>query len=335
MMLVRPFITMAAAIVATAFAVPAGAAEPPRVVASILPVHALAAMVLGDVASPALLVPPRASPHAFSLKPSDAEALADADLVVWVGPGFEVFLEDVLDGVAPEARHLAMIEQPGVVTLPVREGGVWDEHDHGHDEAAHDHEDEGEGEDHEGEHAAEDDHDHGAVDGHVWLDPRNATAMVRAIAGTLAAIDPGRAPVYAANAEAAIAVLGRLDAEIAETLASAGDRPFFVFHDAYQYLEARYGLNAAGSITLHPEQPPSAQRLIEIRKRVGALRTPCVFAESQFPDRLVAVVVEGMDARTAVLDPLGAGPSGPESYGTLLRGLAAAMTGCLAADATN
>jgi zinc transport system substrate-binding protein len=309
----------------------ASASEPPRVVASILPIHALAAMVLGDVGEPVLLVPPLASPHAFALRPSDASALADADLVVWIGPTFEVFLDGVLDDVAPEARHLALLDAPGVAHLPIRRGGVWDEdvhddHGEGLDEEDTDHDDHADGEDQDHE---------SMVDGHIWLDPRNAQAIVRAIAAELVAIDPDRAKTYRANADAALVALESLDAEVAKTLAATVDRPFFVMHDAYQYFEARYGLNAAGSITVHPEQPPSARRLIEIRERIGASDRPCVMAEPQFPDRAVAVIAEDTDALIGRLDPLGSGPPGAGAYDAMMRALATSLSVCLADEATN
>jgi len=310
----------------------ATASEPPRVVASILPIHALAAMVLGDASQPALLVPPLASPHAFALRPSDASALAGADLVVWIGPTFEVFLDGVLDEIAPDARHLVLLDAPGVVQLQVRRGGVWDEHMH--DEHDLEHADEHAEDDHAEESDVHDDHE-SAIDGHIWLDPHNAQAIVRAIAAEVIAMDPDRARTYRANADAAIVALEDLDAEIAATLTAVVDRPFFVMHDAYQYVEARYGLNVAGSITVHPEQPPSAQRLIEIRERIGALDRPCVMAEPQFPDRAVAVVVEDTDARTGRMDPLGSGPPGAGAYGIMMRALAASLSGCLSENVTD
>lgn len=299
----------------------ADAADPPRVVASFLPVHALVAKVMGEVGRPYLLVPPGVSPHTFALRPSDAAALADAQLVVWVGPEMETFLAHSLDALAPQARRLGLLRDAGIATFPVREGGLWEPHEHEeHAEAKH--------EDDAHEHEAEE-HGHEEIDPHIWLDPNNARAIVRAVAGALAAVDPERAETYRANATRTDRELASLDADIADRLADVAGRPFVVFHDAYAYFERRYGLRAVGSITLHVDQPPSAHRLLEIRDRIAATGAGCVFAEPQFSPKLVATVVDGTPARQGTLDPEGAGTQGPEAYVTLMRTLADALATCL------
>jgi hypothetical protein len=93
------------------------------------------------------------------------------------------------------------------------------------------------------------------------------------------------------------------------------DRPFLVFHDAYQYLEARFGLNGQGAIVLNPETPPGARRLQEIRHRIDEAGVACVFSEPQFEIGYVRTVLEGTGARTAALDPLGVNVRpGPDAY---------------------
>ncbi|MEX1109102.1 MAG: zinc ABC transporter substrate-binding protein, partial [Dongiaceae bacterium] len=119
------------------------ASEAPSVVVSIKPIHALVAGVMEGVATPLLLVDGSASPHAYSLKPSQAGALAEADLVVWVGEGFEYFLEAPMESLVPAGHGLELAELPTIALLPVREGGVWDAHDEGDaDDAEHEHADE-------------------------------------------------------------------------------------------------------------------------------------------------------------------------------------------------
>lgn len=165
---------------------------------------------------------------------------------------------------------------------------------------------------------------------HLWLDPDNARAMVAAIAEALAAADPGNGAIYDANARAMSQRLEALSAEIEAGLAPVKDVPFVVFHDAFQYFDRRFGLNTVGSITVNPENQPGAQRLKEIQAKIAGLGARCVFAEPQFEPGLVQVAVEGTDARTATLDPLGADiPDGPELYFELLRRNAASLKACL------
>ncbi|MBF5094511.1 zinc ABC transporter substrate-binding protein ZnuA [Azospirillum sp. INR13] len=308
---------------AAAAALPAHA-EVPKVVVSIKPIHSLVASVMHGVGEPALLVRGGASPHSYTMKPSDAKALSAADLVVWVGPELESFLEKPLKANAPKATLLTLMDLKGLTLLETREGGAWEAHDHGR-KGGHDHK----GHDHKGHDHAE---EHEELNSHIWLDPANARAIVKAAAEALAAKDPADAEAYRTNADRTLQQLDALDAELKAALAPVKDKPFVVFHDAYQYFEARYDLSAVGSITVSPDRRPSAKRLSAIRAKIGGLGAACVFAEPQFEPALVQTVVEGTKARTGVLDPEGTElPEGEALYPTLLRNLAASLRGCLGA----
>lgn len=304
-------------------------AEVPRVAASIAPVQSLVASVMGDLGTPALIVSSGASPHGYALKPSEARSLQDAALVVWVGPALETFLVAPLERLSPQAKRLALASLPGVRLLPLRQGGDWEPHEHDHDD--HDHGHETGAADHE-EHG-HDDHDHeaGGIDPHLWLDPTNAQVLVGAVADALADLDPEHAPTYRANAAATKTRLEGLDRALQERLAPVRGRSFLVFHDGYQYLEARYGLSGVGAITLHPETPPGAQRMRQIRARLKTQGIACIFAEPQFSPAMVRTVAEGTPARTSTLDPLGAAHSpGPALYEQTLNDLSRALAECLA-----
>lgn len=314
---------LAATAAATA-ALPAWA-EAPKVVVSIKPIHSLVAAVMHGVGDPVLLVRGGASPHSYTMKPSDAKALSSADLVVWVGPELEGFLEKPLSANAPKATRLTLMEQKGMTLLQAREGGAWEPHDHGH-EGGHD------GHGHKDHDHKDHDDDHDELNSHIWLDPANARAIVTATADALAARDPADAEAYRSNADRTLQAIDALDAELKATLAPLKDKPFVVFHDAYQYFEARYDLSAVGSITVSPDRRPSAKRLSAIRAKITGLNAACVFAEPQFEPTLVRTVVEGTKARTGVLDPEGADlPEGEALYPTLMRNLAASLRGCLGA----
>lgn len=308
----------------------------PSVVASIKPVHSLVAAIMEGIGEPTLLVRGNASPHTYALRPSDAGALQNADLVFWTGHGMELFLADALETLSIDATVVELAETPGVTLLPVREGGTFEAHEHegegheGHehegDEQDHAHEEHAHEENSHEEHA--DEHEEG--DMHFWLDPQNAKAMVSLIAQTLSEADPENADAYAANAEREFAELDALTTEIEETVAPVADKPFVVFHDAYQYFENRFGLTVAGSITVSPEVTPGAQRINELKARVTELGAACVFAEPQFEPAIISTITEGTGARTGVLDPEGGLlTEGPDLYPDLLRAIAASLVECL------
>jgi zinc transport system substrate-binding protein len=321
-------VILAAAALAVSLSAPARAEI--QVVASIVPVHSLVAGVMEGMGTPYLLVPGGASPHAFALRPSDARRLEQAKAVFWIGPSLESFLERSVRALARKAEVVALIDADGLKRLPFREGGPWepDVHEDEKDTA------------HKGEHAKETDHGHDrdkehghaheGFDGHVWLDPQNAIAMTRTIAQELGHADPANKARYDANAARVVARLRSLDATLAETLAPAKGKPYIVVHDGYQYLEARYGLTPAGSITVSPEVSPGAKRLAEIRSRIKKEAALCVFAEPEFEPKLVKTVIQGTDARAATLDLLGGQLApGPEAYFELMQKLAADLTACL------
>ncbi len=296
-------------------------AAAPRVVADVAPVHSIVTRVMDGAGTPELLMPPGASPHGYALRPSEAARLDGAEIVFWIGPDLTPWLEGPLDALAAGARHVELARAAGVTVLPMREGGPFEAHDHA-DDAGHDHDEH----DHAGDHG----HAEGAADGHLWLDPANAAAIAAAVAAELAALDPGNAALYAANAAAFSTELTALEAEIKATLDPLRGRPFVVFHDAYQYFEAAFDLPAAGSISLGEADAPSAARVAEIRDRIAAEGVACVFAEPQFEPRLVATVIEGSQARSGTLDPVGAGlDPGPGLYPALLTGLARGFADCL------
>ncbi len=285
----------------------------PNVVASIKPVHSLVSAVMAGVGQPTLIVKGAASPHTYALKPSDAGALELADIVFWTGHGMELFLGDALGTLAGRATVVELADSPGITLLPVREGGAFEPHSDG-DEAEHDH----------------DDHAHGEGDMHFWLDPENAKLMVTQIATTLSEADPENATTYNANAEAELGKLDMLEAELAEMLEPVADKPFVVFHDAYQYFEARFGLTLAGSVTVTPDVMPGAARIDELKAKVAELGATCIFAEPNFEPTIITAISEGTTAKAGVLDPEGGAlAEGPELYPELLRGLAKSLVDCL------
>jgi zinc transport system substrate-binding protein len=291
---------------------------PLKVAVTLKPIHALVVQVMAGVGTPTLVVDGTASPHTYALKPSDAKTLNTADIVFRLSDTVEPFTAKLAKSL-PKSVQLVTLEQaPGIMTLPRRAGLTFEKHDHSAKK-----------------HAG---HDHGAgtkaptalVDGHVWLDPANAKAIVSAIAEALSAKRPAQAAMFKANAATARQRLDALDAEVAAELKAVAGKPYVVFHDAFQYLEVRYGLTPVGSITVDPETPPSGKRLTDLRKKIVALRAACVFAEPGFENKIVQTVIEGTAAKTAALDPEGVMvTAGTDAYDQTLRALAASLKGCL------
>lgn len=293
----------------------AAATAGPKVVVTTKPIHSLVAGVMQGVGTPALLVDGSASPHTFSLKPSHVRAIDAADVFVRVSETLEPFTGKIARALPDSVRLVTLAEAPGVRLLDRRAGGDF-EHHHDASEArsplpGHD--------------------DEGGKDGHIWLDPQNAKAIVAAVAQVLSEADPAHAGQFKANAKRLEIQLDALATELGAAMKPLQQKPFVVFHDAYQYFEDRFGLDAVGSITVSPEVQPSAKRLTELRRKLRTLHAVCVFAEPLFQPSLVAAVTEGTDARAGTLDPEGVTLApGPDLYAALMRNLAANLKACLA-----
>lgn len=331
-------------------------AEVPSVAVDIAPVHSLVARVMDGVGTPDLIVQPGASPHEYSLRPSEAKALQDANLVFWVGHGLTPWLEDAIETLATNAAVTELLESDGTIELEFREGALFEAHDHGdedhgehdddhadekHDDHAHDedhakeeHEDHAKGGHDEGheDHAEEghESHDHRAHDPHAWLSPMNAATWLNVIAGQLSAADPDNAGVYFANAAAGRAEIETLITEVNAMLEPVRGKQFIVFHDAYQYFETDFDFAASGAISVGDASDPSPARIAEIQARISDEEIDCVLAEPQFNPGLVATVLDGTDAQTGVLDPLGSElEPGAALYQQLITNLAMTLAKCL------
>ena len=353
-----PLSLMATLMGGTAFA------DVPEVAVDIAPVHSLVSRVMEGVGVPALVIQVGASPHEYSLRPSEAKALQDADLVFWVGEGLTPWLAGSIETLAGDASVTELLEADGTVALEFREGALFEAHDHDeHGDEHDDHDDHGEehaedddhddhGEehadnddhddhsdenaehddhdDHSDEHAGHEGHDHGAHDPHAWLSPQNAMTWLNVIAGQLSAADPDNAGAYFANAAQGRAEIEALIGEVSATLEPVRGGRFVVFHDAYQYFEVDFDFPASGAISIGDASDPSPARIAEIQERIADEGIDCVLAEPQFNPGLVATVLDGTEAQTGILDPLGSDlEPGSAFYPQLIRNLSTSLAGCL------
>lgn len=307
--------TVAAALCAVSALVPA--AEPPRVVVSIAPLHSIVAGVMSGVGTPELMVRGYGSPHSYQLRPSDAVKLTDADIVFWIGEALESFLAKPIAALARRARIVGLIRTDGLILLPSRSGGVWETPaDVSH---AQDHRK-------PGVHA----HGYGELDPHIWLDAGNAKLIVREIVRQLVSVDPANATSYEANGKTLQRRIDEMDGQFMRRLAPVRQVPYVVFHDAYQYLEQRYGLNVMGSVAAAPDRMPSARRLQALRREIRQRGARCVFREPQFTSALVETILEDTSARAGVLDPLGTQfTPGPQAYFEMMNTNVTQLVDCL------
>ena len=286
----------------------AGAAQAEvKVLTSIKPLQLIAAAVQDGVAVPEVLLPPGASPHNYALRPSDVRRVQSVDLLYWIGPDMETFLPRVLKG-----RSLPTVAVQDLSGMKLRRFGE-DSHSHADDADEHDH-----------------DHRPGSVDAHLWLSTVNARVIATRMATDLSTADPTNAAKYQGNVKAFIARLDALDARLKARLATVGDKPYFVFHEAFDYFEDAYGLKHAGVFSVAAEVQPGAQHVAAMRTRLQAVGKTCVFSEPPLRPRLAETLVAGLPVKLAELDALGGYmPATAQGYEQVLEKLGNDLTGCL------
>ncbi|MGY3640804.1 MULTISPECIES: zinc ABC transporter substrate-binding protein [Pseudomonas] len=278
-----------------------------KVLTSIKPLQLIAAAVQDGVAIPEVLLPPGASPHNYALRPSDVRKVQSVDLLYWIGPDMEGFLPRVLGG-----RSLPSVAVQDLPGLKLRHFGA-DNHSHAEEADEHDH-----------------DHRPGSLDAHLWLSPANARVIADKMAADLSAADPANAQRYQSNAKAFDERLDALDQRLKKRLANVEGKPYFVFHEAFDYFEDAYGLKHAGVFAVAAEVQPGAQHVAAMRKRLQEVGKTCVFSEPPLRPRLAETLVAGLPVKLAELDALGGyTPATAQGYEQVLEKLGNDLAGCL------
>lgn len=278
-----------------------------KVLTSIKPLQLIAAAVQDGVAVPEVLLPPGASPHNYALRPSDVRKVQSVDLLYWIGPDMEGFLPRVLNG--RKLPSVAVQDLPGLKLRHFAE----DNHSHAEETDDHDH-----------------DHRPGSLDAHLWLSPVNARVIADKMAADLSAADPANAQRYQHNAKAFDERLDALDQRLKKRLAGVEGKPYFVFHEAFDYFEDAYGLKHAGVFAVAAEVQPGAQHVAAMRTRLQEVGKTCVFSEPPLRPRLAETLVAGLPVKLAELDALGGyTPATAQGYEQVLEKLGNDLAGCL------
>ena len=311
-----------------------------KVVTSIKPIHSLVSYIMEGVASPDLIVDGYNSPHGFSLKPSHAKMLQEADIVIYVGEGLEEFLEKPLESLAQKAVKFELLKQSGMKKLKFRERNIFEGHDdhddHGHgkkkkddhdDHDDHDHDKKAKKEDHDDHGHDDHGHGHGEFDPHIWLDPMNAKIIIKKVTNQLSKLDKDNSSTYKSNSKKALKEIDNLIKQVKSDINK--DAKVVVFHDAYQYFEKRFDVNIIGALTVNTDVLPGAEQLAEIREVIEHEKVTCVLSEPQFNPDIVKTIANDTNINMGVLDPLGAKlDKGKTLYFNLISNISSSLKNC-------
>ena len=281
-----------------------------KVVTSIKPIHSLASYLMQGIGSPSLIVKGSNSPHNFTLKPSHAKMLQQADLVFWVGENLETPLEKPIKSISKKSKVIELLEINGLKKLEFREKNIFDGHDdHGHKK----HDDHG--------------HAHGDHDPHIWLDPSNAKVIAKKMTKELVSLDKENAKTYKENSKKLMKEIDLLIKDIKNN--TNKNASFIVFHDAYQYFEKKFRVNAIGALTVNTDVLPGAEQLKDIRNVINKKKAKCIFSEPQFNPNIINAIAKDTNIKTGVLDPLGSTlPADKNQYFMLIKNISNSLKPC-------
>jgi len=312
------------------------ASETTGIITTIQPITSLVSAVIGNTGKTISLIPTEISPHEYKLKPSDIKKLQNGNIIFYVSDHLETSITKVFENLPKNIKSINLMEDAGIKHLAIRDNEAWERHDHRHGHGDHhDHDKKAkEHDDHEDEKHAKKHDDHNnhekEDDVHIWLSPDNAVKIIKKVNKELSLYFPENAKTYNKNTNQMIKKINELEVELKNELSGIKDKPYVVFHDAYQYFETSFGLNAVGSVAFEGDIASSPKQISFIKDKIVKLKASCVFKEPQFDSKLVKIVVEGTNAQIGTLDPLGINvKSGENFYLQLLENMAKSLKDCL------
>ena len=255
----------------------AGAGEL-SVIVNFYPVQEIAQTVGGAHAKVTTLIPPGEEAHAYELTSQQLELAQKADVVLYLGDGFQPAVEKMVDGLAKSVASVDLLSDITLLDVTPQLAGVDGETD--------------------GETLA------GGKDPHVWLDPANMATMAERIARELSAADPSHASDYEANAKTYTAKLTALGEKMDQGLATCDSKVIVTSHRAFEYLAVRFGLRQIAIAGISPDTEPSVKTLEAVAKAAKAENVKVIYFEDNLPGGLTKTVASEIGVKTDVLDPV-------------------------------
>ncbi|MGO1693402.1 MAG: zinc ABC transporter substrate-binding protein [Marinobacter sp.] len=255
-----------------------------RIITSIKPLELLVRAVATEDMHVSTLVTPGSSPHNYAMTPSKRRALQSADVIFWVGPGMETFLNRLLTGSEFGERSVALMPP---------EDDVESAEEPDHDPQHHNHDDHSHG------------HDHGdGEDPHIWVDPQMAISMAETIRDSLAQLTGADKPTLDRNLEEFQASITKKEGQIRKQLEPLQGASLFAYHSAFTRFAKHYNLNVEGVLTLNPELSPGAKHIAGVQNSLRNANHPCLLTEPQFNRQWWHSITKGLDVQFSTWDPL-------------------------------
>jgi zinc transport system substrate-binding protein len=259
-----------------------------QIVSNFYPIKYIVDAVGGDLVTNTSLTPDGAEPHDLTLDPKTVASINSADAIFFIGASFQPDVDKAVENLPSEVTAIDLSRSPGVVILNAPA-------DLGKESLT------------------------GGKDPHIWLDPKNMSAMAADIAKTLKSLDPNSADIFEQNLVALVNKLESLDKDFSAGLASCEQKTLVTSHAAFQYLAKTYGLNQLAITGISPEDQPDAKLLSKIATEAKRVGVKTVFFEDVLPKELSETVARAIGAKTSLLSALEFTPEGSNDYISMMR----------------
>ena len=283
----RTFLLAAFVAAGLSFAPGAEAAGTPKVVASFSILGDIVKQIGGNQIELTTLVGPNGDAHVYQPTPADARSVADADLVIVNGLGFEGWLDRLISAAGYKGE--LTVATAGLEAIKTDE-----EHENDEDHGSEKHADQAETDEHDDEHG----HHHGELDPHAWQSVANIRTYVENVLAALTRIDPKNGEIYATNAKSYLSDLDALDAEIRASINMLPEsrRKVVTSHDAFGYFSREYGITFLAPVGMSTESEASAGDVAKLIRQIKAEHIPAVFVENITDKRLLEQVARETNA---------------------------------------
>lgn len=289
-----------------------GAEKKLKVVTSFYPLYDFASKIGGDRADVTNLVPAGVDSHDWSPRLQDVRRISEADLFVYLGAGYEGWVDEFLDALDPGDAPKTVEASRGADLIRLS-GGDAHRHDggggpgHGHGPGNGHDPDRGESGNTGGRgdgHGRDAGRDFPVTDPHVWLSPKQALVLADNIRRAFVEADPDHREIYERNHGLLAGRLAELDAKARQMADNAAKKTFIVSHASFGYLARDYGLTQIGVMGLSPDAEPTAGWLREVREEAGRLGIRYLLFEELVSPRVAETLAESLGIETLVLNPL-------------------------------
>ena len=277
-------------LLALLFIEPAKAKAEISIVTTIRPLQLIAEAIVQDFGVVTAIVSGRQSPHQFTLSPSGRRLLGEADLLIWVGGEFEVYLADFFAHQSRAEITLSALELSGLTVHYIAPD---------------------------------------KIDAHLWLDSNNALIIAEALTARLQVLDVLNASHYRQNLAWFRSSLKDVNEQISASFQRGPRKHYVVYHNAYQYFEKQFSLGHQFALLDDAETEPGIREILSTRRQITANRPHCLLHETTSSMALIATMLDSYELKTVAVDLLGEKVSGPEGYIGLINSVAANFSSCL------